>query len=117
MKKTDVGILRYTGEGRGPRGNVVETWETEPSTTIPDCIIAPRSTSDASGTEPETAGYENRVIREWTLFFPVGWALHDKDRVRVGDTDWEVEGIAFDWTSPFTNWPSGQQVALKVVAG
>lgn len=84
--------------------------------TIGGCALAPRQSS-----EPVEAGRAT-VIVGLTAYLPHGADVRAADVVvpsagRWAGTRWKVEGDAGDWSSPFSGWTAGAEVALERVTG
>lgn len=107
--------LRWVEGATDGWGDASSSWA-EPVELV--AVVAPRLTGAGSGSrESDPAGYANRVISDLTLFTPPGLEVGPKDRFVVRGRTYEVEGEAFDWRSPFTDWRPGGQVALRAVSG
>ena len=77
--------------------------------------VVPRSRSGS--TEDDEAGLSNRVITDYSLLTPAGVQIGARDRFEVRGQLFEVEGLPFDYQSPFTGWRPGGQVAVRAVTG
>jgi len=79
--------------------------------TVEGCAWAPRSSAEQHDTG-------NSVIVGRTLYAPAGADISPVDTVTFPDgSRWQVEGDVGDWTSPFTGWAAGIEVALRRVSG
>ena len=84
--------------------------------TITGCVVAPRA-----GTETN-AGVQQQVITGLAAYLPFGADIRAADIVELTEgrwagTRWNVVGEVGDWSSPFTGWRAGAEVALERVTG
>jgi hypothetical protein len=76
-------------------------------------IIAPRSSVER--VDPHAPA----VITAATLYGPGGTAIDSDDLVIIADHspamngEWQIDGVAGDWKSPYSDWHPGVEVALK----
>lgn len=93
-------LLRYTGEQRNSRGNVVDTWA-EPVPVRSNWYVS-------SSHEPQIAGHE-RVLVDAQWFVPQGTEVGTQDKVRLPGYagDFEVIGEVESYNDgPFSSgWP------------
>jgi hypothetical protein len=70
------------------------------------------------GTSVENQGQtRDTVFIGLNVVFPPGTVVESTDRVIVRNVTYEVEGMPFEQTSPFTGWNPGVVVALRDVTG
>lgn len=70
------------------------------------CAVAPRYANE--GTSPDAPG----VIVGKTVYGPAR-DLDSDDRLVIDGVEWQVEGLPGVWSSPFTGWAPGMEVAVK----
>lgn len=87
---------------------------TETVETVLDwAAIAPRASSER--VDPHSPA----VVTAAMLYGPFGTAINADDLVVVFNHspsmngEWQIEGRSGDWSSPFTGWRPGFEVALK----
>jgi len=80
--------------------------------TVTGCVSYPRTSVEA------LTGVRDTVIVGRTLIAPYGTVVTPVDRVTLADgLTYEVDGVAGYWSSPFTGYQAGVEVALKRVTG
>jgi len=104
---TSVTLLSRVRSGTDTYGN--DVWTTT-ETVVDGCIVWPRTSS-------ELVQGQDMVIVGLTLLAPAGTTIQPTDQVKVAGVTYEVDGQPGDWTSPFTSWDAGVQVALTRVTG
>lgn len=82
--------------------------------TVAGCAVAPRSSSRA---DELTGAGRTGVIVGLTLYAPSDAEIGPHDRVEVDGDTFEVDGEVGRWSSPFTGWTPGVEVALRRVEG
>lgn len=90
---------------------VSEDWSSPITFEVEGCIIEPRTTA-----EPLEAG-RAAVVVGYTIHMPYDTDITAKDRVRLFDEVWNVDGYPFKWKNPFTGHKAGIEVSLKKVSG
>lgn len=102
--------LRSTATTTDSHGDsTTETTET----VLPWAIITPRASTER--TDPHAPA----VITAATLYGPGGLSIGADDVFVVADHspamngEWQAEGLAGDWKSPYTTWHPGIEVALQ----
>lgn len=78
---------------------------------VPGCAIVPRYSS-----EPTERG-RNGVIIGLSAYVPASAGITHTDRVEIDGVAYLVEGEPALWSSPFTGWTPGVEVALKRAVG
>lgn len=71
------------------------------------CAVAPRSSSES------VDSHAPAVIVGLSIYGPAGVTINADDKVRIDGVLYDVDGQAGDWTSPFTGWHPGIEVAVK----
>lgn len=82
---------------------------------VSGCGVAPRDGTGAGANEITDA--RDTVISGLTLYAPYGTDIRATDRVRVGGTLYEVDGLPGSFRSPFTGSTGPVVVALELVTG
>lgn len=99
-----VTVRRYTTNRYGDR-SVTATFH------VGQCVFAPTASDEVN--DRSTA-----VTTDAVMYAPAYATLRPSDEVEFPDgTRWEVDGQPERWESPFSNWGTGMQVALKRVTG
>lgn len=101
--------VRQTPGGTDADGDPIEGTETR--STIEGCAVAPRSTADI------TDRGRQGVLVGLTLYLPFGTDVDHRDRFEVDGSLFDVDGIGGSWSSPFSGWQAGVEVALKRASG
>lgn len=106
--------LRDNPGGIDENGDPIASVSVE--TVISGAAIAPRTAADITD-----RGRQGRISSA-LLLVPFGTDVRHTDRFRVEglvslDGEWDVDGDAGQWKSPFTGWEAGCEVALKRAAG
>lgn len=70
------------------------------------CAVAPRYATES--TDPRVPP----VIVGKTIYGPTR-DLDSDDRLVIDGTEWQVDGLPGEWTSPFTGWAPGMEVPVK----
>jgi hypothetical protein len=102
--------LAVDGAGNPVRDAQGNDTYVETSTDIDDATVWPRT-----GSENPQAG--DLVITGRNLLLPPGVTVAATDQFIVAGLTYDVDGDAGDWTSPFTGWNPGTQIALTQVTG
>jgi hypothetical protein len=103
-----VSLLRRAVTGQDADG--VDIYGTT-TVTITNCVTYPRQSSEA------VYGRDTVIVGR-TLIAPYGTVINPVDRFTLADgLTYEVDGVAGVWSSPFTGYQAGVEVALKRVTG
>lgn len=78
---------------------------------VAGCMVAPRSSA-----EPDEVG-RGAVITGVTVYLPPGADVRPQDRLRIRGELFQVDGDAGDWSSGYTAWRPGVEVAAERVEG
>lgn len=106
---TNCAVVRVRPLGFDANGDPIEG---EPNRlTIDGCSIAPRTTVDI------TDRGRHGVVVGLSLFTPYGVDVVHTDLLEVDGVEYEVDGDAGPWKSPFTQWEAGMELALRRAAG
>ena len=79
--------------------------------TIKDALIAIGATSEP--VDAERDANDAKV----TLYLPAGTEIQDGDVFIVKNSQWQKDGEALDWVSPFYNFEAGVVVPLRRKSG
>ena len=101
-----VTLIRRTASGADADGQVVYA---EAAEVIPGCVVYPTSSTEAD--ERGTV-----LTDTLTAHLPPGTAVDGIAAAEVRGRRYEVEGVPFDWRSPFTGWNPGVELTLKAVS-
>ena len=102
--------LPFNGEGRDPRGNVVETW-------ADPVAVRVYGWHTGSSHEPQIAGHDRTVV-EGQVFGPESWRPSTRDRVVLpGAGTYEVIGEPEDYNHGPFGWRPGLVTNLKKTEG
>lgn len=74
---------------------------------IPGCAVAPRTSTDT--TDRGRSG----VVVGLSVYLPAGADVQPGDGFEIDGVAWQIEGVPGEWTSPFTGWAAGIEVALS----
>lgn len=79
--------------------------------TIDGCAIAPRMS-----TEPPERGRQGVVVG-LTVYAPAGSDIISTDLLMIRGLTYVVDGEPAEWSSPFTGWTPGLEVAVRRAVG
>ena len=80
-------------------------------TAWPGCAVAPRYANET------TDSHQPNVVIGLTVYGPTPPSPIDSDdKLRIDGLLYDIEGRAGTWTSPFTGWAPGVEVACKRAA-
>lgn len=86
-------------------------WSSEVDTAFTGISVAPGPSFESA-----EAG-RTRLDIDFTLYGPSGWDIKPVDEVTVRGHRCTVEGLAGDWSSPYTGRQPGSVVEVRRVAG
>lgn len=89
-------------------GNTV--WTTDP-VQIPGCGFDPGMSTELMTGDKDVTTIQPR------LYLPAGTSVETGDAFTVRGVEYEVDGVAADYQSPFTGWRAGLVVKLKNWSG
>lgn len=92
-------------------GNVIRSWATPTSLSIPGCAVA------TGGTFEPSQDARNAVVSDFDILDPSNSDVTAVDRVSVRGLVCEIVGRPFAWRSPFTGWAPGTVIRCSVVEG
>ncbi len=95
----------YSGEETGI------SWADPDEIEVEGCAFNP-----GGSTEPVEVG-RAAVVSKPTVYAPFGADIRAKDRLKIGDTTYDVDGRPAPFKNPFTGWEPGLVVTLKDVEG
>lgn len=105
-----VTVRRGTVTATGRRNDTTTDWAEPTDTDVPDCLIAPRSTS-------EDHDGRSGVIIGVTVYMPSGTDVLASDRLVIRGDEYDVEGEPGDWWTPQDPICDGIEVAAKRTEG
>ena len=100
--------IQVATAGTDDYNNPTLDWADPTETSVPGCLLAPRSTDDLDG------GQAARF--DATLYAPTGTTIGAQDRIVVRGTVYEVVGDPMDWT-PGYGRHGGVEVRVARVVG
>lgn len=111
-----------TVERDTPAGTDPETKDPIPGTTItfdvPGCALAPFGQGNTSTSSMETfTDGRDITTTSRTLYAPHGTDIRHRDRVVHQGKRYEVDGDAWQATSPLSGWMAGMIASLKRIEG
>lgn len=106
---TNATVVRLPSRSYDDNGDVVEGVGN--SETIADAVVNPRYTSDID------ARGRAGAVEGLMLYAPYDLVVLPTDRFSVDGVEYEVDGEAGKWKSPFDGWAPGVEVALKRAVG
>lgn len=86
-------------------------WSEPLELTLEGVAIAPSSSVES------TAVDRNPVVTQMSIYCGPDEDILAGDRIRDGETLWDVQGEVANWKNPLTGWAPGAEFRIKRVAG